>query len=178
MTRGLSGCGPVSSSSHDSGLMGVKAIEVLDQQVVFGLHPVDVDDFLQPRAFLPAVLLHQPVDQHAFAEAELFDHRAGDERVGPFPLVVGFGVAEEAVAVGMQFQDAGSRLGGDRFAVVGNVHRLVLAAGRPISSAAMRPRPAMPTPGMTVALVMSLSLDPGLGQVHHAHVHAPASSLT
>ena len=44
---------------------------------------------LQPRALLLAVVLHHAADQHAFAEAELFDHRAGHEGIGALAIVIG-----------------------------------------------------------------------------------------
>ena len=79
---------------------------------------------------LLAAVLDHAVDQHAFAEAELLDHRAGHERIGSLAGEVGRGVAEEAVAVGVHFQHAQARLDDARFAVVG--HRLVFGIGRPI----------------------------------------------
>ena len=39
---------------------------------------------LQPRALLPAAVLDHAVDQHPFAKAKFFDHRAGHERIGAF----------------------------------------------------------------------------------------------
>ena len=72
---------------------------------------------LQPRALLLAMLLHHAVDQHAFAQAELLDHRAGHEGIGPLAGVVGRRVAEEAVAVGVHFEHAGAGLERQRLAV-------------------------------------------------------------
>ena len=53
-----------------------------------------------------------PRDQHAFAEAELFDHRAGHEGIGPLAGEIGCRIAEEAVTVGVHFEHA--RAGDER----------------------------------------------------------------
>ncbi len=97
--------------------MGVSCVERLDVEVVLRLHAVDVEDFLEPRPLLPAALLHHAVDQHAFAQAELLDHRAGHEGIGPLALIVVVGIAEEAVAVGVHFQHAAGWLQWQRLAV-------------------------------------------------------------
>ena len=106
ITRVVIGRGAGFQSQPALGIDRRQLVEGLDVEVFFGLHAVDVDDFLQPRPLLPAARLHHAVDQHPFAEAELFDHRAGHERIGPFAEVVGLGVAEKAVAVGVHFQHA------------------------------------------------------------------------
>ena len=71
-----------------------------------------------------------PVMQHAFAEAELLDHRAGHERIGSLAGEVGRRVAEEAVAVGVHFEHARAGDERQRFAVVRIfVFEIVLAIG-------------------------------------------------
>ena len=62
ITRVVSGSGPTSSFSQDSGLMGVSSSKRLDVLVVVGRHAVDVGDFAQPRALLAAAGLHHAVD--------------------------------------------------------------------------------------------------------------------
>ena len=69
--------------------------------------------------------LHHAADQHALAEAELLDHRAGHEGIGPLAREIGCRVAEEAVAVGVHFQHAGAGHERQRLAVL--VHFAVVA---------------------------------------------------
>ena len=64
-------------------------VERFDLDVVVGRHAVDVEDFLEARALAAAMALDHAGDQHAFAEAELLDHRAGHERIGSLAGEVG-----------------------------------------------------------------------------------------
>ena len=117
MTRVVIGSGPVSSRSQDSGLMGVSWSKVLTFAVLLGRHAVDVDDFPEPRPLLPAAGLDHAVDVQPLAEPELLDHAAGHEGIGQLAGVVGLGIAEEAVAVGVHFQHAAAGFQGTDFAV-------------------------------------------------------------
>ena len=145
----VSGCGPGFQPQPLLGVDRRQLVERLDVEVVVGRHAVDVENLAQPRALLLAVVLHHAADQHAFAEAELLDHRAGHEGIGPLAVEVGRRVAEEAVAVGVHFQHA--RAGGQRQQVA-VVLRLVLAAalvlavGAPALLAAAAAAAAMPPP--------------------------------
>ena len=94
-------------------------VERLDRGIILGLHAVDVDELFESRTLLLAALLHQAVEIHPLAEAELVDHRAGHERIGAFPLIVIRGAAEKAVSVGMQLENAAARFDGAWLTVVG-----------------------------------------------------------
>ena len=72
--------------------------------------PSTSSDFPQAAALAAAGRLDHAADQHAFAEAEFLDHRAGHKGIGAFAGEVVVGSAEEAVAVGVHFQDAGAGL--------------------------------------------------------------------
>ena len=113
-------------------------VERLDLDVVFGSHAVDIEQLLQPRALSAAMPLDHAAEQQAFAEAELLDHRARHERVGPLAGEIGGRIAEEAVAVGVHFQHAGTGDEGQCVAVVGAfIFLAVLAiAGRAVSAPA------------------------------------------
>ena len=90
-------------------LLGVdrrQFVERLHLEIVVGRHAVDVEQFLQPRALAAAVPLNHAGEQDAFPQTELLDHRAGHERVGPLAREIVPRIAEEAVAVGVHFQDA------------------------------------------------------------------------
>ena len=62
-----------------------------------------------------------PWIKHPFAEPVLLDHAAGHEGIGHLPHVVVVGIAEKAVAVGVQFQDAAAGLDRARLAVIGRL---------------------------------------------------------
>ena len=83
-------------------------VEGFDLRVVFGRDSVDVEDFLEAGALAAAMALNHAGDQDAFAKLELLDHGAGNERVGSLAGEVGARVTEEAVAVGVHFEDAGA----------------------------------------------------------------------
>src|SRR5262249_8520700 len=56
---------------------------------------------------LPFVALNDlSLEHHPFTKAMLFDQRSGDERIVLTPRVVVFRFPEEAIAFGMQFEDA------------------------------------------------------------------------
>jgi len=69
--------------------------------------------------------LHHPVDQHTLAEPELLDHAPGHERIGHLAELIGVGVPEKAVSVGVHFEHASARFDGSRFSVIGDVGLLV-----------------------------------------------------
>ena len=97
-------------------------------------------------------MLDHAVDQHPFAEREFIDHRAGHEGVGAFSLVVIVGVAEKAIPVGMQLEDAAGRLKGYRLAIVG------LLGGRVIRAfAADGARSMAATATLPIAMKMATS---------------------
>ena len=132
----VNGSGPTSSFSQYSGLMGVSSSKALDVLIVVGRHAVNVGDFAQAGALLAASGLDHAVDQHPLAQPVLLDHAAGHEGIGHLPGVVVVGIAEEPVAVGVQFQDAAARLDGARLAVVDRLGVAVVAvAGRRVDTA-------------------------------------------
>ncbi len=102
------------------GIDGRELIEIFDVGVVFRLHAVDVENFLEPRPLLAATVLHHTVDEHAFAEAKFFDHCAGHERIGSLPRQVIRQRTQEPVAVRMEFQDAAAGLWRGCISALGN----------------------------------------------------------
>ena len=73
-----------------------------------------------------------PLMSTPFAQAVLLDHAAGHEGIGHLPHVVVVGIAEEAVAVGVHFQDAAAGLDRAGLAVVDRFDVAILAVvGRP-----------------------------------------------
>ena len=106
-------------------------VERFDLDVVVRHDAVDVEDFLEARALAAAMALHHAGDEHALAEAELLDHRAGHEGIGPLAGEVGCRVAEEAVAVGVHFEHAGAGHERQRLAVFVDFDVVaILAIGR------------------------------------------------
>jgi hypothetical protein len=109
-----------------------------------------------------AMVLNHSRNQHALAETELFDHRPGDEGIGPLTIEIGRRVAEKAVAVGVHLEDA--RSGGQRQIVaVGAVElaALILVLGPPTLAAAVLTAPLALTAAagaMAIALVASAAL--------------------
>ena len=85
-------------------------VERLDVEVFVRRHAVDVGAFAEPRPLLPAGRLDGAADHHPFAQAVLLDHRARHERIAPLAGVVIVGAAEKAVAVGVHFEHAVTRL--------------------------------------------------------------------
>ena len=120
------GLGAGLQAEPEFGVDGGEDVEGLDVLIVLGGHAVDVEDFAEAGALLAASGLDHAADEHPLAQPELVDHAAGNERIGQLADVVVLGIAEEAVAVGVQFEDAAARLDGARLAVVDGF----LVAGR------------------------------------------------
>ena len=68
-----------------------------------------------------------PLNVHAFAQAVFFDHAAGHERIGHLSHVIVSRIAEEAVAVGVHFQDAAAGFDRSGLAVFGRFELPVVA---------------------------------------------------
>jgi hypothetical protein len=99
-------------------------------------------------------VLNHPGNEHAFAEAELFDHRPRDEGIGPFTIEIGRRIAEEPVAVGVHLENA--RASRQRQIVaVGAVEfaALVLILGPPALLTAAVLAPLALTAAVAIALV-------------------------
>ena len=140
------------------GIDGRELVEGLDFAVLLGRHAVDIGDFPQSRSLLPPARLDHAADVEALAKPELLDHAPGNEGIGQLAGVVGLGIAEEAVAVGVHFQHAAAGFQGTDFPVfLRQLARLlrigVVAWGthRPVVTATITiplrgPEPCMPRP--------------------------------
>jgi len=93
-------------------------VERLHLQIIIRGHAVDIEQLLQARTLAPAMPLHHACQQHAFAQPELLDHRAGHKRIRALPREVRIRIAEEPVAVGVHFQYARPGHQRQRFAVI------------------------------------------------------------
>ena len=123
------------------------------------------------------MVLHHAADQHAFAEAELLDHRAGHEGIGPLAGEVGGRVAEEAVAVGVHFEHARAGYQRERFAAV-MTFRFVAIGNGPLRAPPSAARPSAATASIesvvtsvpvpsTATAAPTTRTSPSLGHLYH-----------